>query len=490
MDPQPTLTWLRERFPSVVKNPFWQLFATGSDPYGFLDMMRRESGDLFKFSIPGLEPAYVVGDPDAVRQILTGSYEDFGRSAGGVDLFLGPGSIIMQDDEPHKVRRKLLNPGFNAESVRGYGPVMLDITQRTLSRHKQGDVFPMLNEMADITLRVIIRCVFGVEEGPQLERLRKLVIEYLQSVFGLKVVLLGAALGAGRARALLGRLSERARRASLSDPPEPSRLPLLDTADRLGAIRGILDAEIDRCLADGPEKRRDVLAMMLQIRFEDGQPMTRSELIEQLITLLIGGYETTSITLTWAIHCLLQHPEAMAKARAEAKEAVRQGFDGTRVRDLAYIGAVMNEAMRVYPIAIAVTRRLRKPMTINGRELPVGALVSPSIYLVQRNRDLYPDADKFIPERMLEKRPPPHLFFPFGAGAWRCLGAAFAEHEMRVVMTHLLSRFELSAADREPVRPVQRSIVVGPSTPVLVRVDRIDSAPARRMEPSEINLQN
>src|SRR5688572_4953731 len=137
MNPLPTLSWLRERFPGVSKNPFWQLFYMGGDPYGFIDMLHREHGDLFQFGLPGIEPAYVVSDPEGVRQIVTGSYEDFERSAGGVQLFLGPGSIIMKDDEPHKTRRKLLNPPFNAESVRGYGPVMLDITRRTLRRYRQ-----------------------------------------------------------------------------------------------------------------------------------------------------------------------------------------------------------------------------------------------------------------------------------------------------------------------------------------------------------------
>lgn len=474
MDLIPALAWLRERFPEVTKNPFWQLFYTSRDPYGLFELMRRQHGDLFPLSMPGLETSYVVSDPDAVRQILTGSYDDFERAARGVNLFLGPGSLILYDDEPHKLRRKLLNPPFNAESVRGYGPTMLAIAQRALSPLREGDVVPIFDKMADITMQVIIRCVFGVEEGPLFEELRGLLVDYMRAVFSLEVVMLGAALGAGRARALLLKLAQRGRRASLSHLPEPSRLPILRAADRLGAILSVFHSEIDRCMNEGPERRHDVLALMLQMRFEDGQPMSRAELCEQLITLLVGGYDTTSITLAWCLHCLLTHPEAMAKARAEAKEAARQGFDGSRVRDLPYIGAVINEAMRLYPVATAVTRRLRRPMTVSGRAVPAGTLVSAGVALVQRNPELWPDAQAFIPERMLDKRPPAYLFFPFGAGAWRCLGAAFAEHEMRVVLAHLLARFELTSADAEPARPVQRGVLVGPSTRVRARVERID----------------
>jgi cytochrome P450 family 110 len=213
-----------------------------------------------------------------------------------------------------------------------------------------------------------------------------------------------------------------------------------------------------------------VLATLLQARFDDGAGMGRDELREQLLLLLLGGYETTSISLCWTVHCLLQRPETLARVRAELKTVMGEGpIDVSRVRELTYLGAAISESMRLYPIASGVSRRLRVPMRLGGRDVKAGEIVMACIYLTHRDPAIWTDPETFEPGRMLEQRPKPWQMFPFGSGVWRCLGAAFAEHEMRIVLAELCARFDLEH-EGPPVRAVQRGITVGPSAGLRVRV--------------------
>lgn len=463
------LQTLRDRVRAAYE-PLDNLVQIARDPYRFLDDLRRRGGPLAELRMAGMPTVLVCSDPDAVRQLLTGSYEQLERFAGGVELFVDPLALILTDDEHHRQRRKLLNPAFNAESVRAFGPAMLEVTDAALDRLPLGATFPLVGAMQDITMRVILRCLFGVAEGPRFEELRTLVVEYVRQVFGPDMLALGTSLGPSRAQAVLARLSRRARQAALDAPFEPSRLPVQRIADRLGRIHALLDAEIERCLADGPERRDDVLALMLRARFADGQPMSRDELHAQLLMLVIGGYETTSLSLCWAVHCLVQHPEALARVRSELAEVMQGGFDPARVRDLHYLGAVIAESMRLCPIGIGVSRRLRKPMHLAGRDLPAGAIVMASVYLIQRHPALWSEPEVFRPERMLGRKPSATVHFPFGAGVWRCLGAAFAEHEMRIVLARLLTRYTVRVAPGVDIHACQNGITAGPTGGLPVQV--------------------
>lgn len=460
---------LRDRWHEAFE-PIGNLVQIAREPYRFLDDLRRRGGELAELRMAGMPTVLVCSEPETVRQLLTGSYDQFERHAGGVELFVDPLALILTDDDHHRQRRKLLNPAFNAESVRAFGPTMLEIADRVLDGLPLGATFPLIGPMQDITMRVILRCLFGVAEGPRFEELRALVIEYLQMVFGPDMVALGAVLTPTRAHAALTRLSRRARAAAPNAPFTPSRLPVQRIADRLGRIHALLEAEIDRCLAEGPETRGDVLALMLRARFADGQPMSREELLAQLLMLVIGGYETTSLSLCWAVHCLVQHPGALARVRAEVAQVMQGGFDPARVRDLHFLGAAIAESMRLYPIGIGVSRRLRKPMRLLGRDLSAGTVIMLSVYLIQRHPSLWSEPDAFKPERMLDRKPSATVHFPFGGGVWRCLGAAFAEHEMRIVLARLFTRFVVEADPEHKIHAQQKGITAGPSGGLPVRV--------------------
>jgi len=190
------------------------------------------------------------------------------------------------------------------------------------------------------------------------------------------------------------------------------------------------------------------------------------------MTLLVGGHETTATSLAWALACALQHPGTLERMRDEVDRVFAGGFDASKVKQLAYVGAVANESMRLYPIATAVTRILKRERQLGGYTLPAGTRVSPCIYLTQRDARIWPEPEAFRPERFLDGKASVYEFFPFGAGVWKCLGAQFAEYEMRVVLARVVAEVDLALAPGVEVKPVQRGFTVAPSDGVPVRVQR------------------
>jgi cytochrome P450 len=246
----------------------------------------------------------------------------------------------------------------------------------------------------------------------------------------------------------------------------PSDLPLLAVADRLGAIDRLLFIEIERCRSLPEEvraARADILSMLVAARYDDGTGLSDDELRDQLMTLLIAGHETTATSLSWAVDCALGAPGTIERMQREIDEVMGDGFDPAKVKLLTYVSAVVNETMRLRPIAIMVMRRLKSELRIGGRALAAGTAVAPCLYLVQRDPRVWADPAMFRPERFLDGKPSIHEFFPFGAGVWRCLGAQFAEYEMRVVLARLLASVDLVAMPGTRARPMQRGVTVAPS---------------------------
>jgi cytochrome P450 len=221
-----------------------------------------------------------------------------------------------------------------------------------------------------------------------------------------------------------------------------------------------LQAQIDRRRATGVDGHDDVLSMLIAARDEDGRPLTDSELRDELITLLVAGHETTATALAWAFDLLLHHPHTL--------EALVDAIDSG---DARYPDALIKETLRIRPVVPIVARYLREPFTVMGHELPAGSVVAPCIYLTQRRPDLYPQPDSFRPERFIEGAPDTYAWLPFGGGVRRCLGASFAQFEMRVVLSTVLSALRLSAADESFDDTTRRAVTLVPRRGVRVTVD-------------------
>jgi cytochrome P450 len=283
--------------------------------------------------------------------------------------------------------------------------------------------------MQTISLEIILRAVFGVEQGERLERLRLELRRMLDIVTNPRAVLLPALLGPER----LARFKPLQRDLRRVDAP-------------------IYEEIQDRRQASDLDEREDILSLLLQARHEDGTPMTDRELRDELLTLLTAGHETTATALAWAVERLARHPDKLARLTEE----VRAGEN-------SYLDAVVTETLRLRPVISMVARRLTEPVEIGGWKLPPGVTVTPSIYLVHRRPDIYPDPEHFLPERFLENPPGTYTWIPFGGGIRRCLGASFALFEMRTVLSELVSRRRLQPARTASESVLRRAITETPS---------------------------
>jgi cytochrome P450 len=235
---------------------------------------------------------------------------------------------------------------------------------------------------------------------------------------------------------------------------------------------------IDRMLLEEIERRRrsadrsarsDVLSLLLDAVDEDGKPMTAEELRDELVTLLVAGHETSATSLAWTLYYVLRHPRVLAAVRAELREAFGDGpVTPGGIQGLRYLDAVVKEVARLRPILTFVARNLQSPVSLGEWRLPAGMTVAPCIYLVHRREDLYAAPEAFRPERFFDAKPSPYEYFPFGGGARRCLGMAFALYEMKVVLATVLSSVALELPEDSDVRAVRRAITIAPSDGVRV----------------------
>ena len=437
------------------------------DPYGFLQSCKDRYGDAFTLRQPGIGHGVFVCEPEAVKTLCTGGYDDFTRAAETIRFLLGDHAVIFQQDAQHKETRRLMVPPFHGERMRAYGADMARFTDEMIDGFGDGERLLLHKRFQDLTLKIILRSVFGLADGERATRLAALIVAYLDAImtpwfYGATLVLSGA-----RVRDFL-RSHGRERRGLASHIR-----PLQAIADRVAAIDEILFDEIARCRALTPaerEARPDILAMLVTAKFDDGSALDDEALRDHLMTLLIGGHETTATSLSWAVACALQHPGTQERMHDEVERNFGDGFDAGKVKQLAYVGAVAAESMRLYPIATAVTRQLKHDMKLAGYMLPAGTLVSPCIYLVQRDPRVWDDPLRFDPTRFVAGKASVYEYFPFGAGVWKCLGAQFAEYEMRVVLARLVARAELALDGGGKLRAAQRGFTVAPSNGLPVRV--------------------
>jgi len=422
--------------PPAVQTVNW-LFR----PIDFMDACRRRHGDSFSVKFVGFQtPMVMVSDPEAVAALYKGRENGLppGRTLA-LQPVMGPRSVLLLEGREHLGRRKLMVPAFHGERMRAYRPLVEEIVGREIDSWPLMTEFAIHLRMQAVTLEVILRAVFGVSDERRLARLRTLLSGLLRT----------SSSPALQIRVLV------ARRFGRAGP--------LDDLQRLNDnVNEILAAEIAERRAD-PEldARTDILAQLVASRFEDGSSMDDAELRDQLMTLLLAGHETTATALAWTFDLLLRNAPALARLRDELDA---QGED--------FLRAVITESLRLRPVIPIAGRRLHSELPVNGYTLPAGTDVTPAIWLTHTRPDLYPDPLAFRPERFLDSPPKTYGWIPFGGGVRRCLGAAFAEFEMRVVLREVLGRCELLAGRRRPEGIARRNITFSPRHGTPVRVVR------------------
>lgn len=411
-------------------------------PQEFVVRQRERFGDVFTLEFIDGQPLVVLSDPEDVRTVFTGSAEVMhaGEANQLLAPILGSRSILLLDEAEHLRHRRLLLPPFHGERMLRYEQIMAEAARRELATWQEGETIAMLPRMQAITLEVIMRAVFGIEDGLGKERLRVLLRTMLQQTTDMRQMALSLILG-----------------------PDSERLQ-----QRLDEVLSPVDEELYRVIAEhrrAPdlEERGDILSMLLLARDEDGKPLSDEELRDELMTLLLAGHETTASSLSWAFEQLTQKPQMLERLTEELR-----GGD-----DEAYVDAVIQETMRLRPVLPIVIRVLKEPITVGqGRfRLPAGTRVAPAIILVHLRDDIYPDPYEFRPERFIETAPGTYTWIPFGGGMRRCVGSAFALFEMRAVLRAVLTSFEIEAVGG-PERISRRSLTIVPDHGGRVRLVR------------------
>lgn len=398
---------------------------------------QRRYGDVFTVRYLIFGTGVYVADPAAIRELLTGDQSDLhaGEANAPLSPVLGSNSVLVLDGPRHMRQRKLLLPPFQGSAVRAFREVIREVAEEEVAGWKVGAKFRMRDRMRALTFEVICRAVFGVTERERIERLRATLLPIMDAGGGTFFL-------PGPLRRDLGPLS-----------------PWGRLQRRLRRTDELLYEEIARRRRDADlEERNDVLSLLLRARDDDGEPMTDAELRDELMTMLAAGHETTATALAFAFDLLLRHPEVLARLRAELAGGAEDD----------YLNAVVTESLRLRPVIDAAERTLTKPRVIGGYELPAGIRVYPAIVLVQRREDLYPQAEKFRPERFLDEGAESYAWIPFGGGIRRCIGAALAQAEMAEVIRTVLSRVELRTLRADPEPVVLRGITLVPQhgTPV------------------------
>ncbi|WP_445151850.1 cytochrome P450 [Baekduia sp. Peel2402] len=419
--------------PGPSMAPGKQVAAWIFRPEALMERARRERGDVFTLHLP-LGPVVTVADPALVKQVFTGDPDVLRAGEGNRPLepVVGPDSLLLLDGARHLRRRRLVLPPFHGERLRTYADDMARITRESVATWPRDVPFATEPYLRAITLSIIVRVVFGIEDAARATRLQDLIPKLVPDGGFSSLLLLPAF------RRDLG-----------------ARSPWRRFLAARAAIDALLFDEIAARRAD-PDlaERTDILSLLLQARDEDGAPLTDHELRDELMTLLLAGHETTASALAWAF-TLLTHvrPDALARARD----------------DDAYLDAVASETLRLKPPLPMAVRRTAEPVTLGEHVLPAGTRIAPSIYLIHRRADLYPSPRAFLPERFLEQGTETYAWLPFGGGIRRCVGAAFAQLELRTVLRAVLETVDVTAGG--PLeRTRRRAIVLAPERGARVRI--------------------
>lgn len=433
------------RLPAGPSIAALQSFKYLRDPFRYYRNAQARYGDLF--SMPTMNGKLVVTlSPEGAREILAGREDDFtsGFGAEAAQSIVGPNSLLILSGGAHQRERKTLSPTFHGARMRAYAPIVRDAALRELSTWKPGSSLTMQDSMQRVSLDVILHTVFGVQSELRLAQFRTAIREALDELNPLPVFFpffqreLG---GVG---------------------------PWARFRRRMRRLDSLIFEQISEARAD-QTPREDVISRLVNARYEDGATLSDAALRDHLLTLLVAGKETTGTTLAWAFYELMRNPAVYCHLR---DEIAGLGPDPApdELASLPYLDAFCRETLRVHPILAEFFRTVKTSFSLQGYRVPAGVSVAASILMIHRNQELYPEPERFRPERFLERRFAPWEFVAFGGGHRHCIGAAFAMNELKVVLGTLTPRSDLELTLDRPLRTVRRNLTLAPERGVPMRV--------------------
>jgi cytochrome P450 len=399
-------------------------------PIPFYETWRDRLGETFSAQLLGPGDVVFLSDPESIKRLFTSDRINTIAPGRNIVLrpLLGSQSLLLQEDGEHLRRRKLMLPPFHGERMRAYEETITEVAATEIASWPTGSEFALHPSMQAITLEVIMRAVFGVTDPERREGMRDGLLAVLGEsaspvAFGLTLPV-------------------------IKELPHYRRF-----AAKVARTDELLAEEIAERRADpNLAEREDMLSMLVSAEFDDGTKMSDQELRDQLMTLLLAGHETTATALAWTFDLLLHTPPTLDRLLAELE-----------TDETGYLDAVIDEALRVRPVVPMTGRLLRQDANLGGYDLADGTVVFAAIYMIHTNPEVFEDPYAFKPERFLDDGPETYSWIPFGGGTRRCIGAAFAELELRIVLREVLRSVRLEAADPRPQRMVRRNVTLTPA---------------------------
>lgn len=387
----------------------------------------------------------ITGEPDFVRRIFAATESQVKPFAlEAMTPVIGEGSVLLQHGDPHRRSRSVLMPAFAGERMTSYSTRMRAIVREELASWVGPASVSVQATMFRISLRVIVETVFGARPGEEVERLM----------------------------ATTDRLVKAMHPGLLFSPKLQVSMLGLSPWDRFVRARRAFSDEVLGIVASrraGETAGDDILSVLLATRDEAGEALTDRELVDQLVTLLVAGHETTSIAMSWAVDWVLRTPGELDTLRASLDAVAAAGDEDVDWSASRELGWVIRETLRLWPIVPETMRTLKEPMQLGEWTIPAGHAVAASAAVVHMDPDLYPEPSVFRPSRWSTFQPRPWEYLPFGGGIRRCIGASFATHEMAQVLGEVFATMDLELLSSSPPRPERRSVTMAPSGGVPVR---------------------
>ena len=429
------------------------------DPVGLLVEAFKDDPDMALVRVTHMSPnpQVLVSDPKCL-QFLFSRDNNRGLSTPGetnriFSFVMGDYSTFVIDGDPHRRQRQLLTPPFHGDRLKTYGDLISNLTNQVMAGLIPGLPFSAREVMLKISMGVMLQAVFGLHEGDRYQRIEALLSSFLNLLTTPRGALL---LYFKPLRTNLGPWSPGGRIHKLKNDIHEHLL--VELSERRHEM--LVDA------ADSGTTRTDILSLLMNATDSDGHSMCDQELQDELLTLLVAGHETTATALTWALYWIYSLPEVRERLLDEIVSLGKNPHPESIAR-LPYLNAVCYETLRIYPVVmVTLPRRIEEPLVVNEHKLNPGQIVLGCIYSLHHRKDLYPNPDEFRPERFMERDFGPFEFMPFGAGSRRCVGAAFAVYEMKLVLAKLLVNWNLERVDQTSITPRRRGLTLGPSRPV------------------------
>jgi len=413
------------------------------NPREALESWRRDFGDPFLMNAAN-GPVVVTGREDLIRTIYGQSPEMYEPFAVETMIpLIGSRSMFVLAGEDHRRERRLVMPMFHGDRMKAYGQAMQQTAAEHLARHTSSLRILVAPLMTAISLEIIVRTIFGTDDR-----------ESAQTMIDASNHL------ATSANPLLF-FSRRTHVSCLGMSPW----------DHWRKAKARLTELIDQAIESrrkGALIRADILSLLCSAQYDDGQPISREHIHSELLTFLFAGHETTALSMTWAIYHIHRSPNVLARLRDELDNLADDA--PATLAAAPYLKCVIQETLRIHPIVTETLRKLRSPMDLGEYRIPAGMAVAPATVLAHYNPQTYPDPDAFHPERFSQRSYSPFEYMPFGGGHRRCIGAAFATYEMAIVLGVMLKRFEFELLETKTVVPKRRSVTMGPSSDVPVRI--------------------